>query len=188
MPGLASAFGIGASTAAFGGAAGLTSAISTGGLVGIGSAITASSAASTAATLAGIGTAISAVGSIASGVSQAAAAKQQSRALEQQAARERQIAELNARDFRRRSRAAQARIRAVGGARGVAPGTGSLLDSAADFEAESEFNALKILSGGDVRAARLEQQASLERRAGVSNLVGSGFRAGSQLFRGGLFA
>ena len=128
----------------------------------------------TAATITGIltgaGTALSAL----SAISQASA---QAAVLRQQAEQTRKQAEADEDDFRRRQSRLLAERRAGMGGSGVQQGEGSPLLVAEDFAAETELQALRIRSGGVVRATRLEQQASLTRSAGL-------FRGGSLLLTG----
>lgn len=124
----------------------------------------------------------------ASAVSQGQSAKKQARFKaainEQQAARERQIAASEEEDFRRRMSRILAERRAGLGGAGIETGTGSPLLSASDFAAEAELNALRIRSGGQTQATRLEQQAQLTRMAGRSAQRRGFARAGSSLLSG----
>lgn len=94
--------------------------------------------------------------------------KFQSAIQRQQADRERQIAAANEEDFRRQQSRLQAASRAAQGASGTQTGTGSSLLVSEDFAAETELQALRLRAGGETRATRLEQQATLTRRAGRS--------------------
>ncbi len=122
----------------------------------------------TAATV--VGTALSAIGAIRQG-------SLQSSALAQQAERERQQSEIREEDFRRKQARLEGTRRARLGAAGVEPGAGSPLLASEEFAGESELQALRIRSGGEAVATRLEQQAQLTRSKGRT-------RAGSLLLSG----
>ena len=144
------------------------------------------------------GTAISAFGAIqqgraakAQGQFEAALLEQQADVTEQQAASERTAARQSEEDFRRQQSALMARRRAILGASGVDLSTGSPLLVSLDLARETELQALRIRSGGEIRGTRLEQQAGLQRgEAGLARLSGSagqtaGFlRTGSTLLTG----
>ena len=98
---------------------------------------------------------------------------------EQQAERARQNAAANEQDFRRQRDRDRGTIRANKGEL-----TGSTLLSVEDFTAEAELAALRIRSGGEVRATRFEQEAELTRFKGRQAQTGSFFRAGSSLLSG----
>lgn len=125
----------------------------------------------------------------ASSVQQGQAASKQAKftaaAQTQQAERERQIAASNERDFRRQQSRLMATRRAALGASGVESSTGSPLLATEDFAAESELQALKIRSGGETNATRLEQSAQLQRMKGSAASTGGFLRAGSLLVAGG---
>ncbi len=145
-----------------------------------------------------VGTAVSAIGAVqqgraakAQGQFQAALIEQQADVTEQQAESERVAARQSEGDFRRQQSALMARRRAILGASGVDQSTGSALLVSQDFARETELQALRIRSGGEIRGTRLEQQADLQRgEAGFARLAGSnaqtaGFlRAGSTLLTG----
>lgn len=130
------------------------------------------------------GTAVQAVGAI----SQARVSKKQASAQaavqEQQATRERAQAKSDEADFRRRQALAAGTRRAGLGASGARQGVGSPLLAEEDFASEIELQALRIRSGGDVRATRLEQQAGLTRSSGRAAQTAGFFRAGSSLLSG----
>lgn len=138
----------------------------------------------TAAVLVAATAAISAGGAIASGVASKEQAEAQAKVEKQRANRERALAEQRERDFRRRQSALAARVRAIGGARGIDTSTGSSLLASTDFQREVELQANRIREGGEVSATRLEQQAGLLESAGRSALVSGGIQAGSSLFSG----
>jgi len=143
-------------------------------------------------TLTLIASGISAVGSIFKGHQEAKQAKaygDYKSAVElQQANRERKVSAAEEEDFRRQQSRLYAQRRAAMGASGVQSGTGSSLLAAEDFAAESELQALRIRSGGQARAGRMEQQAGLTRLAGrnaASSAKQAGYaRAGSSLLTG----
>ncbi len=144
------------------------------GLAGVG---LVSAGKTTAATLSAIatgaglaGTAISAIGAIRQG-------NTQSKVLKQQAERDRQQAASDEGDFRARQSRAMASRRAGLGAAGIDQAKGSPLLVAQDFAGETELQALRIRTGGEVTATRAEQQAQLQKTKGQ-------FRAGSLLFSG----
>ena len=130
------------------------------------------------------GAVVSAVGAFQSGRQAASTAKVQSAVMQQQADRERQDAEARERDFRRNQSAMMASRRAMLGASGVEPGEGSPLLAGEDFARESELQALRIRSGGETTATRLEQEASLTRARGRQERTAGYFRGGSLLLSG----
>lgn len=138
----------------------------------------------TAAILIGASAAVSAGGAVLQARAANARSKYQSTVQRQQADRERQIAAAQEEDFRRRQSRLMAARRAAGGASGLDTSTGSPLLASEDFAAETELQALRIRSGGETRATRLEQQAALT-RAGGRNAQTAGFiGAGSSLLSG----
>lgn len=139
----------------------------------------------TAAILTAASTAFSVVGSISQGAAERKRAKQQAEIYEQQARRNAEIAAQKERDFRKKNRAAAARIRAAAGARGIDIGSGSPLLSAEDFAREAEIQALRIRKGGEVAYTRGMQQADLTRQAGESAFRSGLFKAGGSLLKGG---
>ena len=130
------------------------------------------------------GLAVSAVGAVQQGMAASQQAKLQAGILGQQAAQERKQAAANERDFRAsQSRVAAARRAALGGA-GIQQGAGSPLLVSEDFAGEVELQALRIREGGEIRATRAEQQASLQRLAGRQARTGGFLRSGSLLLSG----
>lgn len=127
---------------------------------------------------------IGAVGSIAAGQAQASQAKYQSEVLHQQAVREQQEAASREDDYRRDAQRQMASRRAAMGASGINTGTGSPLLVSEDMAGEAEYQALRIRSGGELNATRLEQQAGLARMEGKNAVTGSYFRAGASLLSG----
>ena len=131
-----------------------------------------------------VGSALQAVGAIQEGQAERSQANLQARILEQQATSDRQQAAADEADFRARQSRLQARRRAGLGASGVDPAAGSPLLVSEDFASEVELNALRIRSGGEVRATRLEQQAGLTRFAGQQAQRSGFLRGGSLLVTG----
>ncbi len=128
---------------------------------------------------------IGAAGAIQQGQATKAQSKLQAGILEQQAARERDQAAADEEDFRVRQSRAMASRRAALGASGADPSSGSPLLVSEDFAGEVELSALRIRSGGEVRATRAEQQAVLQRFQGRQAARSSLFRTGSLLVSGG---
>jgi len=131
-----------------------------------------------------IGTTLQVVGTL----SAAKAAKDQAefnaRQQQMEAARRRQIAALEASDFRKRQGRLLARQRALLGAAGVDPGSGTPLLVAEDTAGEIELNALRIRAGGESEATRLDNAAALSRAEGRAAQTAGYLRAGSLLFQG----
>lgn len=131
-----------------------------------------------------VGTAISAIGAIQQGQAASAQAGLQAGIFEQQATRDRQQAAADEADFRARQSRALAQRRAGLGASGVDPAAGSPLLVSEDFAGEVELAALRIRTGGEVRATRLEQKALLERFTGRAARRGGFVRGGALLLTG----
>lgn len=131
---------------------------------------------------------VGAIVGAAGGISQAQAAKKQANfqanVARQQAESERLAAAEQERDYRKAQSSRLAQIRASMGASGTDTSTGTSLLALADFEGESERNALRIRSGGDIRASRLDQEGSLYRTAGKTAESAGYGRAGSSLLSG----
>lgn len=121
----------------------------------------------------------SVVGTIAQGQAAKAQANFQAQVAQQQGERARQVAEVRARDFRKRTSAKIATVRAVQG-----DIQGSQLLALEDFTAEAEVSALTIRQAGVVQQTRLEQQAQLLQFSGKSAERSSFIRAGAQLLSG----
>ncbi len=130
------------------------------------------------------GTALSAVGAIQSGQALSDRQDFQAQVAEQQADSERVASRQEEEDFRRQQSFLMARRRAMLGASGVQVTSGSPLLVSQDFARETELNALRIRSGGNIRATRLEQQADLFRSSGSSARTAGRIRAGSSLLTG----
>ena len=139
---------------------------------------------STFTVLSAVGTAVQALGAIQKGQAAQSQANLQASILQQQAERERQEAEAREEDFRRRQSLNLAFRRAALGASGVVQGEGSPLLVGEDFAAEVEFQALRIRSGGELRATRAEQQAALQRFQGRAASRAGFVRGGSLLITG----
>ncbi len=138
----------------------------------------------TAAGLAAAAAVVGAISSIKGGYDAKNQADAQANIEDVRAAREREIAGLNERDFRRRQSAALGELTAARGTSGTDPGTGSSLLVPEDFRAETELQALRIRQGGQIQASRLEQQADLYRRAGRSAQITGYARGGASLLSG----
>ena len=136
------------------------------------------------ATLALIAAGMAATGAVSQGVAANKQAKFQSSVLKQQSEREVELSAAEERDFRKRQSAAFAERRAAMGGAGVEGATGSSLLASEDFAAEVELMARRIKAGGQTRATRLDQEASLTRRAGRNARTQGLFRAGSALLSG----
>lgn len=131
---------------------------------------------------------IGAAASAAGGISQANAQKKQARfqanVSRQQAESERLAAEESERDYRKAQSSRLAQIRASMGASGTDTSTGTPLLALADFEGETERNALRIRSGGEIRSRRLDELGGFYDSAG-RNAESAGYaRAGSSLLSG----
>jgi hypothetical protein len=121
---------------------------------------------------------------IKSGIDQNKAAKAQSAILRQKADRERLEAAQREEDFRRRQSRILAARRAGLAAQGVEPGEGSPLLTSEDFAGETELQALRIRSGGEVTSTRLEQNANLVLQRGRGSQQAGFARGGSLLLSG----
>jgi len=131
-----------------------------------------------------IGTAVSAVSAVSQGIQQGRMNRYQAAVDEQRAQRERERAELDASEFERRQSDLMAKRRAELGGSGVEPGTGSPLLVSQDFAAETEFQKLMIMAGGEDRATRLEQEAGLYRKSAKNARTAGFVRGGSLLVQG----
>lgn len=99
----------------------------------------------------------------------------------QRAAQAQKGAQESARDFRRQQSAKAAQSRAATGGSGIDPGTGSALLARADFDAEVELQALRIIEGGDIKATRLAQESRLAKKRATAIGRQALFGAGSLL-------
>ncbi len=148
-----------------------------------GAAVASKATVTTYATIASA--AISAIGAIQSGRAAQAQADTQAAIDRQRADREREAAGIEADEFRRDQHRLMARRRAELGATGVEPGEGSPLLVSEDFAAESELQALRLRAGGETRATRLEQGASLTQASG-RQAKRAGFTRGGALLLSGV--
>ena len=121
------------------------------------------------------GTVLNAAGTFASAAGQsqqlqaeAAAAEYNAQVAEQQAAREVEVAETQAFDFRRSGEETRAATRARLAASGVAVDQDTSLLIEAEQAGEIERGVQRILQGGDINAIRQQQEAELNRLAGRS--------------------
>ena len=126
---------------------------------------------------------LGAIGAIQEGKAADKAGKFQQKVLDQQAASERDVAGASAEDFRRSgSRKRASSIARLSGG-GVAPeGSPLLVDEA--FVKEIALGSGRLLHGGAVRGARLEEQGELARFQGRNAKAASRIKAGSSLLSG----
>ena len=129
-------------------------------------------------------TAFSVVGAIQQGQAASAQGRLQAGILQQQATRDRQEAAAREADFRVSQSRLLAQRRAGLGASGVDPAAGSPLLVSEDFAGEIELSALRIREGGEVRATRAEQQATLQRFQGRAARRAGFVRGGALLLSG----
>ena len=128
---------------------------------------------------------VAAAAAVDQGIQAKKTADAQAKVQRQQAERERLDAANAESDFRRQqSRLLAARRAALGGS-GVESGVGSPLLVSEDFASETELQALRIRSGGELRGTRLEQQSELTRFAGKNARTQGFLRGGSLLASGG---
>ena len=130
------------------------------------------------------GAAISAINAVQQGQAASTQANLQAGILQQQATSDRQRAAATEADFRRRQSFSLAERRAGLGASGVDPAAGSPLLVSEDFAGEVELAALRIRTGGEVRATRAEQQATLQRFQGRAARKEGFVRGGALLLTG----
>lgn len=126
---------------------------------------------------------LSAIGSITQGISANRAAKANAAQLQMQADRDRQIAQQEAGDLRDREARLRASFRAKSG------GTGRNLEGTpltvlSDLASEAEFQALRVLAGGETEANRAENEARIARFEGKSAQTAGFFRAGASVLKG----
>lgn len=138
-----------------------------------------------------VATAVAIIGAVVgagSAVSQGQAAKKQSsfqaNVARQQAESERLAAAEQERDYRKAQSSRLAQIRASMGASGTDTSTGTPLLALADFEGETERNALRIRSGGEIRSRRLDELGGFYNSAGKTAESAGYGRAGSSLLSG----
>ena len=128
--------------------------------------------------------ALQALGAIQKGQAAQSQANLQAGILRQQAESARLKAAADEEDFRRNQSRALAFRRAALGASGAQPAAGSPLFVSEDFAGEVELQALRIRSGGELRATRAEQQAALQRFQGRAARSAGFTRGGALLITG----
>ena len=126
---------------------------------------------------------VSGVAAIQQGRQAKATGRAQAQAFEQQGVRDRQIAEQEEDDFRRRVRRLQSTSTARLGGSGIT-GAGSPLLVAEDLAAEAELQAQRIRTGGLTEEARASQNAAFARFGGDASGRAGFVRAGGQLLSG----
>ena len=130
-----------------------------------------------------LGTGLNVVSTIQQGSAAAAQGATQAELLRRDAKRTGDIARRDASEFARKTSRMLATRRAEGGVSGVGR-TGTVLDVDQNIVAESEFQRLKILSGGADAAQKKELEAKFAEMAGINKRRTSRLRAGSQIFKG----
>ncbi len=130
------------------------------------------------------GAAISAFAAVQQGRAANAQAQFQSDVAKQQADRELLNARQAEEDFRRNQKRLLASREAGLGGSGVESSSGSPLLASEDFASEVELQALRLRSGGELKATRLQQQASLFRARGQAARTAGFLRGGSLLLTG----
>ena len=138
----------------------------------------------TSAVIGLIGAAASAAGGIAQANAQKKQANFQANVARQQAESERLASAAQERDYRKAQSSRLAQIRASMGASGTDTTTGTPLLALADFEGETERNALRIRSGGEIRSRRLEELGGFYNKAGRNAETAGYASAGSSLLTG----
>jgi hypothetical protein len=135
--------------------------------------------------------AVQAVGSLARGAAEAEAQRANAQVALADAAAAREAAEFEAAQVTRSGERLLARQRAIYGASGIDPGTGSPLEVAADTAAEIALDVAAIRYGGAVKSAREETRAKLHQRAakdalasGVFDALGAGANYFGATFKG----
>lgn len=127
---------------------------------------------------------ISAIGQIQAGQAAAAQVAFQSRVLHQQSAFERQRAAIQEAQFRRDAARLGGKQRALLAKAGVRVAEGSPLLLQVETAAQAELEALTIRAGGDITAARLRQEAILQRMRGQSSRTAGFIGVGKSLLSG----
>ena len=130
-----------------------------------------------------IGTALAVFSAVQQGRAANVRAQFQSDVAKQQADRELLVARQTEEDFRRDQSRLLASRKAGLGVSGVESTSGSPLLASEDFASEVELQALRLRSGGELRATRLQQTASLFRAQGQAARTG-GFIRGAALLTG----
>ena len=138
----------------------------------------------TSAVIGLIATAASAAGGIAQANAQKKRDDFQANVSRQQAESERLASAAQERDYRKAQSSRLAQIRASMGASGTDTSTGTPLLALADFEGETERNALRIRSGGEIRSRRLDELGGFYNTAGRNAETAGYARAGSSLLSG----
>lgn len=133
-----------------------------------------------AAAATALGGAVAAAGTVAAGQAQANAANYNAKALNAKARQEREAAGAEASDFRRAESRKLASTRAARGASGVTMEGSPLMVDDATIR-EIALGASRLKYRGDVNAARLRDEASLEKMRGKAAKTESYFKAGSSL-------
>ena len=114
----------------------------------------------------------SVAGTVTSAVQQQRAASFNEAVARQRAERERQIAELQAKEFARDAERLKARQRAIQGTTGTQIGSGTSLLVQEDTAAEAAFQEQLILAGGTTRSQALESSTRLSRLQRQQALIG----------------
>lgn len=123
---------------------------------------------------------LGAMGAIAEGKAQQQAANFNAKALKQQAASERDIARVEAGDYRRAEMRKMSSARTARLATGVTmAGSPLLVDEAAIREVSLGVQRTRF--GGAIKANRLEQEAQLEKMKGKAAVKASYFKAGTSI-------
>ena len=130
------------------------------------------------------GAAVSAVGAVSQGAAAQKQARFNARQAELEAQRRDQIARAEAGAFRKQQSKLLARQRALLGASGLDPGSGTPLLVAGETAGEVELQARRILAGGQAEATRLRNQATLERASGRAARTAGVLRGGALLLQG----
>lgn len=130
------------------------------------------------------GVALSAVSAVQQGQADKEAADFQADINDQQAQREREVSARESAQFDREQRALLARSRAIRAGSGIEIDSGTpLLTDRASVE-EIELGKATILSGGEAKSTRLQQEAELIRRSGKNAQTSGYLKGGSSLLTG----
>ena len=129
----------------------------------------------------GLSSVVGALGNIQAGQAGAAQAAFQARVLHQQAAFARQRSARQEAVFRRNIKRFRGSQRALLAKAGVRVEEGSPLLLQVETAAQAELDALTIRAGGDITAARLRQEAILQRMRGQSSRTAGFIGAGKSL-------
>lgn len=134
--------------------------------------------------IAAVAAVVGAIGMVQAGNAQKKSADMQATVMGQQADYERQKAARDEEDYRRDASALAAQQRALLGAAGVDTSTGTPLLLQENLAGEAEYQALKIRSGGELAATRMEQQSTIVRYEGKQAQRAAYFGAGATLLGG----